>query len=96
MKYALNHSYKFKDIKVPFMAGAMQASMIMTCEVVNIFCILSRNTTFDVVISFLGLAVIMNFDNNFYTALGANPDKELLTDPGYEDLLWTIRRTSSS
>ena len=38
----------------------------------------------------------MQFDQYFYTALGENKDKELLTNEGYVEFLWTIRKTSSS
>ena len=37
----------------------------------------------------------MMFDQYFYTALGENKDKELLTNEGYVEFLWTIRKTSS-
>lgn len=49
----------------------------------------------DVVIAFLGYAIIADFSAFFYTALGENPDKDLLTAEGFDELLFTVRKTSS-
>jgi hypothetical protein len=98
MKFALNHSYKFKPglgYVVAFFAGFLQTSMIMSVEIINIFSILSYPDTLNVVICFLALAIIAQFDNYFYEAFGNNQDKALLTSEHYDDLLYTIRRTSS-
>jgi hypothetical protein len=99
MKFAINHSYKFKPgigYQVAFMSGLMQASMIMVVEIVNVLVILSYADTLNVVICFCALAIIAEFDNFFYEAIGANKDKELLEFDGFDELLYTIRRTSSS
>jgi hypothetical protein len=58
MKFAINHAYKFKNFAVAFMAGWMQASMIFAVEIINILAIQSYTSTIDVIICFLGLAVI--------------------------------------
>lgn len=101
MKFALNHSYKFKPSKgyvVSFMAGFMQSSMIMMVEVVNILSILQYDDTMNIVIIFLALAIIASFDEFFYDALGENKDKELVEneDGKYDEHLYSIRRTSSA
>ena len=58
MKFAINHAYKFKHFEIAFLAGWMQATMIFGVEFINILSILTWTTTFDVIIAFLGLAVI--------------------------------------
>jgi hypothetical protein len=58
MKFAINHAYKFKNFSIAFMAGFMQSSMIIAVEFINILSILSYTSTLDVIICFLGLAVI--------------------------------------
>lgn len=69
--------------------------MIFTVEIVNLLSILNYTTTMDVVICFMGLVVIADFDNFFYNAMGSIPDKDLLTEAAYEELLFTIKKTSS-
>jgi hypothetical protein len=58
MKFAINHAYKFKNFSIAFMAGFMQSSMIFAVEFINILSILSYEDTLNVIICFLGLAVI--------------------------------------
>ena len=101
MKFAINHSYKFKPgsgFIVGFLSGFMQASMIMCVEIVNILSILSYQDTMNVVIIFLALAIVADFDSFFYEALGENRDKDLIVNENgkYDELLFTIRRTSSN
>lgn len=96
MKFSINHAYKFKNFAVAFMSGWMQSTMIIAVELVNILSILSYSDTLNVVICFMALAIIAEFDNFFYDALGENKDKELITNPDiYDELLYTIRRTTS-
>lgn len=101
MKFAINHSYKFKPglgYAVAFISGFMQTTMIMCVEIVNIFSILQYQDTMNVVIIFLALAIVSDFDSFFYEALGDNKDKDLIENEGnkYDELLYTVRRTSSA
>lgn len=95
MKFAINHSYKFKDYTIAYFTGFGQSLMIVFVQTVNLVAILNYTTSSDVVICFLGYAIIADFDNHFYNALGDSPDKELITEDGYDELLFTIRKTSS-
>ena len=72
----------------------MQMTMIVTVECVNFVAILTSSTILNVIMNFMALAIISEFDDFFYSALGNDPNKEVLTDPAYEDL-FTIRRTTS-
>lgn len=97
MKFALNHSYRFKPgsgYAVAFMSGFLQATMIFSVEIVNIISILSYGDTLNVVIAFLALAIVAQFDNFFYDSLGANKDKELLETEIYKSTV-LIQRSSS-
>jgi len=94
MKFALNHEYRFDNYKIAFLAGFMQMVMIMTVELVNMLTILTCNDVKEVVMNFMALAIIAEFDDIFYAALGLDPSKEVLTDPAYDDL-WVITRTTS-
>ena len=68
--------------------------MIFIVEIVNFLAILTSNTILDVVMNFMALAIIAEFDDFFYAALGNDPNKEVLTDEAFEDM-FIIRRTTS-
>jgi len=72
----------------------MQMIMIVTVEMVNFLVILNSNSILDVMMNFMALAIIAEFDDFFFSALGNDPNKEILTDPAYDDM-FIIRRTSS-
>lgn len=94
MKFTLNHEYRFDNYKIAFLAGFMQMVMIMTVELVNMYTILTCNEVKEVVMNFMALAIIAEFDDIFYAALGLDTSKEVLTDQAYDDL-WVITRTTS-
>lgn len=62
---------------------------------VNLLVVLSSTTYLDVVMNFIQLAVIAEFDNFFYYAIGSDRLKKVIEDNGY-DHLYVITRTSSS
>jgi hypothetical protein len=80
MKFALNHDYRFENYKVAFLAGFMQATMIFVVEIVNFFAILTAGSILDVVMNFMALAIIAEFDDFFYGALGEDDGKKMLQD----------------
>jgi len=80
MKMANNHEYRFENYRICWLAGFMQMTMIITVECVNFVAILTSTTILDVVMNFMALAVISDFDDFFYGALGNDPNKEVLTD----------------
>lgn len=94
MKLATNYDYRFENWRIAYLAGCMQASMVITVECVNFLAILTSFTVLDVVMNFMALAIIADFDNLFYGALGADPNKEVLTDPAYEEMFTQTRTTS--
>jgi len=94
MKFALNHDYRFDRVFVAWSAGFMQAVSIFVIEIVNFIVILQASTYLEIVMNFLALAIIANFDNAFYNALGFEKMKFILTNPAFKDL-YTIKRTTS-
>lgn len=73
MKFAINHEFRFRNYRVAFLSGLLQATMIFTVETVNFIAIMSCYTILDVVMNFMALAVISEFDDAFYGALGNDP-----------------------
>jgi hypothetical protein len=95
MKFSLNHSYRFEKAFIPFLAGFLQASSIFVIEIVNFIVILTSADYLSVVMNFLALAVISEFDDAFYTSIVQDDLKEILSNPAFEDM-YTITRTSSA
>lgn len=94
MKFVLSHSYRFESPFIAFLAGFMQATSIIGIEVVNFFIILTSATFLEVVMNFMALAIISEFDNAFYDSLGDDENKKLVEDPSFEHL-YEITRTTS-
>jgi hypothetical protein len=95
MKFVLNHYYRFENYGIAFLAGLLQATSIFAIETVNFIMILTTPTYLDVVMNFMALQIISEFDDKFYSALGPSPTKEIVENPeNYEDL-YKITRTSS-
>ena len=83
MKYACNHPWKFDDnggMFIAWLSGFLQATMILVVETVNYTALITNETHIDVVMNFLALAVIADFDDFFYGALFDNEYKKVITD----------------
>lgn len=79
MKLVLNHDWRFENFVLEaFMVGLMQTVTAVLIEVVNLVVILKNDTVIDVVMNFMALEIVANFDNIFYAALGENMIKELV------------------
>lgn len=86
MKLALNHEYRFDNVFIAWLAGFLQAFSIFVIECVNFLVIMQSDNFLNVVMNFMALAVIADFDTFFYGALGQDPLKDILTNPVFEDL----------
>jgi len=80
MKYAVNHRHAFLDYKKAFMMGFLQSFLTIGVETVNLLVILQSNTTQDVVMNFIAVAIISDFDNFVFSSLRNSPLKELVDD----------------
>jgi hypothetical protein len=95
MKFSINHYYRFEKPWIAFLAGFLQATSIFVVEIVNFIVILTSQSYLDIVMNFMALAVIAEFDDAFYSALGSEKNKKIIEDPAFEDL-YKITRTSST
>ena len=80
MKYALNHSHKFKHPYSACLAGLLQFLSSLFCEVVNFMVIVSSETVLDVIKDFLALLVISDIGNIFFGEQTPGLVKNLITD----------------
>ena len=98
MKYAVNHPWKFEKnggLALAWLSGFLQATMVMTVESVNYIALITNNTHVDIVMDFLALAVIADFDDFFYKALFDKEFKQVITDKKvYENFL--VQQTTTS
>jgi hypothetical protein len=95
MKFTLNHSYRFDNPMTAFFAGFLQFSMIVIVETVNFLAILNAATVLDIVMNFMALAIISEFDDTFYSALGeVDEGKKVLKKARFESLRLITRTTS--
>lgn len=95
MKFSLNHDYRFNNYVYPFLAGFLQAVSIIVIELVSFVVIMSSATYLDVVMNFLALYVISEFDDIFYIAIGDISDKELISNAKAFEELYKVTRTTS-
>ena len=75
MKFSINHYYRFEKPWIAFLAGFLQATSIFVVEIVNFIVILTSQSYLDIVMNFMALAVIAEFDDAFYSALGSEKNK---------------------
>ena len=91
MKYAVNHPWKFEDnggMALAWLSGFLQASMVMAVESANYIALITNQTHIEIVMNFLALAVIADFDDFFYGALFDNEYKKVISNKNvYKDFL---------
>lgn len=69
MKYSNNHSTKFTQWYIPFILGLLQAQMVTIIELVNLINICAQNNIMDIVMNYVALAVVAEFDDYIFEAV---------------------------
>ena len=81
MKYASNHWRFFRAPTMAFLAGWVQATMIMAVEAANILVILVAPDVLEVILNFIAIAIIADFDDLVFQVIRDDGRlKKLLTD----------------
>ena len=98
MKYSTNHSWKFSNYLWAFFIGFAQLSMVIFVEVVNILILCSNYEVMGIIMDFLALVIISDFDNFFVATLKTDRIYNLLLDDadGVLENALKIQRTSSN
>ena len=73
MKFALNHPWKFESYIGGFFIGFMQAMVVISNEVVNLAVLNTNNTIMDILMNFLALVIISDFDDYFFVTVSSDP-----------------------
>ena len=66
MKYALNHPWKFTSWSRAYRVGLLQMSVVLSLEVVNLSFMLTNITISEIIMSFLALLIISEFDDYLF------------------------------
>ena len=69
MKYSVNHPWKFDNYFEGFFVGLAQASVVLSVELVNLAVLNTNHTIMDVLMNFLALVIISDFDDYFFTTV---------------------------
>ena len=94
MKFALNHPYKFRRWTDAYIVAFTQLMVVITVEVVNLAILCTNHTIIDIIMNFLALVIIADFDDFFFFTV----DKELMAElikEGSLELLYGERQLSS-
>ena len=98
MKYSTNHHWKFSNYMWAFFIGFAQLSMVIFVEIVNILILCSNYEVMSIIMDFLALVIISDFDNFFVATLKTDRIYNLLLDDadGVLENALKIQRTSSN
>ena len=80
MKFAINHPWKFDNYIGAFYVGFCQAMVVISNEIVNLAVLNTNNTIMDILMNFLALVIISDFDDYFFVTVSADPMAMLIKD----------------
>ena len=80
MKYANNHTWKFKKWKSAYLIGFGQVLMVLSVEIINLILLCENETVMDIIMDFLALVIISDFDEYYVTALKNDSKFKLIKD----------------
>ena len=69
MKYALSHPYKFRDWTQAYWVGLTQLLVVIAVELVNLAILTTNHTIMDIIMNFLALVIIADFDDFFFQSV---------------------------
>ena len=78
MKFASNNPRKFNSSTAAFVTGLLQGSAVLGVEILSVTVCLTSTQVLDVVMNFIALAVIADFDDFIYGAIRNENIKDLI------------------
>ena len=80
-KYALNHTWKFYDWGFAFTVGLMQMLVTLSVELVNVVILNTNHSIMDIIMNFLALVIIAEFDDYLVVTIEKHlPLRKLMND----------------
>ena len=95
MKFGANHSYLFSNVNLAFICSCFQFIMTLSVEIVNIALICTGVDAINIVLNFIALAIIAEFDNFIFNSLRSEFIKKF-TDSEVSKKILRIRHTTST
>ena len=89
IKYSVNHPWKFEKKIVAFFAGLSQVAVVIVIEITNFALVMTSSSYKEIVLNFIILVIISQFDDFFYKNFTDTSTRSLLrgdTEP-YCDIL---------
>ena len=80
MKYSINHPWKFTSWWGAFNVGLWQFGILVMVEFVSLMVLLLQQTVLDVLMNFLALTIITEFDDYLFATLFDDPVSKLIKD----------------
>lgn len=81
MKYAVNHPWKFTSYKTAFLAGLLQAGVVVAVEISTFYILIfASGAVFDVLANYAIVLVIADFGTNFAGIEQPGRTKKLMKD----------------
>jgi hypothetical protein len=77
------------------MTGLLLTIMVGVCEIVNFLVLISSKNVIDIVINFMGLVVITEFEDFLSESVRDENVKKMINTDEFRELLLVITRTSS-
>lgn len=96
MKYTTNHWWKFKNHRVAYTVGFLQAFALTLITLVNFFVVMISGSVIDVMKDFTALYIIADFDNIFGNSYNSKEEiANEIIDEDYFDELFLVETTTS-
>ena len=80
MKYALNHPWKFRDWVKAYWIGLWTLLVMFSVEAVNLALLNTNTNVMDILMNFLALIIIAEFDESFFLTTAGEPIAQLIND----------------
>jgi hypothetical protein len=68
MKLVINHPYRFSNQVEPFVIGLLQVVAAAMIEAANVLQLITNTEVIEVVMNFMALAILAEFDDFFFSA----------------------------
>ena len=86
MKYANNHPWKFRSWKWAYFVGFTMLLMNISVEFINLILLCENDTVENILMDFLALVIISDFDEYYVTSMQSDANYQLIVDDA-EDIL---------
>ena len=95
MKFVANHRYRFASPSLAFFTGMLVASIHMMLELLTFLVLTISTDTLDIVINFMGLVAISEFEDYVADSLNNDNIKDVLLGNEFKTVCFKIARTTS-